>query len=127
MNALLEVALQILAGILLVVGTYAIARLAAWLKLGTDDKFRAYLNQALERGIDLAIANLRARLPSYGRPAPPELAELIGHVADYAAARVPDALTRFGVGDQGLRDMIAARLATRFPAGSPAIAPASVI
>lgn len=122
MQPFVEVLLQLAAASVLAVGGYAIQRLAAWLKLREDSEVRIYLNQALERGIDLALSEARGRLPTYARLAPPELADAVDLAANYAKGRVPDALSRFRVDDVALRNMIAARLATRMapPTAAPA-------
>jgi hypothetical protein len=118
MQPFLEVILQLAASLVLALGGYAIARLAAWLKLREDSEVRTYLNQALERAVDLALAEARGRLPTYARLAPPEVNSVVERAADYARAAVPDALARFDIKGDALRERIAARLASRFP-GAP--------
>lgn len=115
MSAILEALLQILAAGVLALGGYAIQRLAAWLRLREDSEVRAYLNQALDRAVELALAEARGRLPTYSRIAHPEINVAVERAAEYVAARVPDALRRFGVERPALRDMVSARLATRMP------------
>ena len=123
MQALLDVFLQLAGAALMLFGGYAIQRLATWLKLREDSEVRAYLNQALERGVDLALAELRGRLPAYARMANPEVDAAVERVAQYARDTVPDALARFGIDSAGLRDRAKARLAAR-TAAAPA-APAA--
>ncbi|MEI6159996.1 MAG: hypothetical protein WCP77_09200 [Roseococcus sp.] len=122
MNALLEVLLQLLASGVLALGGYAITRLSDWLKLKEDSEVRVYLNQALERGVDLALAEARGRLPGYARLAHPEVSTAVERAAEYARDTVPDALARFRIDGEGLRDMVSARLATRPGIQAPATA-----
>lgn len=119
MQPLLDALLQLAASGVLALGGYAIARLAAWLKLREDSEVRAYFNQALEFAVDLALAEARGRLPTYVRLAAPEMNGVIERAAEYAREAVPDALARFDIKGDALRERIAARLASRFP-GVPA-------
>jgi hypothetical protein len=116
MQALLEVLLQLAAAGVLTLGGYAIQRLASWLKLREDSEVRLYLNQALERGVDLALAEAKGRLPAYARMTHPEVDAVVERVAQYARDTVPDALARFRIDSAGLRDRVSARLASRIPA-----------
>ncbi len=116
MQALLDALLQLAASGVLALGGYAITRLAAWLKLREDSEVRAYLNQALERGVDLALAEAKGRLPTYARLAHPEVDAVTERVAQYARDTVPDALARFRIDSAGLRDRASARVAARMTA-----------
>jgi hypothetical protein len=116
MHALLEVILQLAAAGVMALGGYAIQRLAAWLKLREDSEVRLYLNQALERGVDLALAEAKGRLPTYARLTHPEVDAVVERVAQYARDTVPDALARFRIDGAGLRDRASARLAARISA-----------
>jgi hypothetical protein len=113
MQALLDVLLQLAATCLLALGGYAIARLSTWLKLREDSEVRGYLNQALERAVDLALAEARGRLPAYARLAHPEVNAVVERAAEYARAAVPDALARFRIDSAGLKERVSARLAAR--------------
>ena len=119
MQALLEVLLQLAAGGVMALGGYAIQRLASWLKLREDSEVRLYLNQALERGVDLALAEAKGRLPAYVRLANPEVTTAVERAAEYARTTVPDALARFRIDSDGLRDRISARIAARQAASVP--------
>lgn len=120
MQALLDVLLQLAASGVLALGGYAITRLATWLKLRQDSEVRAYLNQALERAVDLALAEARGRLPAYTRLSHPQLDAAVERAAEYARSTVPDALARFRIDTEGLRDRISARLAARQVPPTPA-------
>jgi hypothetical protein len=120
MQALLDALLQLAASGVLALGGYAITRLASWLKLREDSEVRAYLNQALERAVDLALAEAKGRLPAYARLAHPEVNGVVERAAEYARAAVPDALARFKIDSDGLRERVSARLAARTPGPSHA-------
>jgi hypothetical protein len=115
MQALLDALLQLAATGVLALGGYAITRLSAWLKLREDSEVRAYLNQALERAVDLALAEAKGRLPAYAKLAHPEVSGVVERAAEYARETVPDALKRFGIDSAGLRERVSARLTTRLP------------
>ena len=119
MQALLDALLQLGAAGVLALGGFAIQRLTTWLKLRQDSEVRAYLNQALERAVDLALAEARGRLPAYARIAHPEVSTAVERAAEYARATVPDALARFRIDGDGLRDRISARIAARQAAAAP--------
>jgi len=56
------------------------------------------------------------QVPSYARLAHPEVDAVVERAAEYARTTVPDALAHFKIDGAGLRDRVAARLATRMPA-----------
>lgn len=113
MNALLDAVLQILAAGVLALGGYAIQRFASWLKLREDSEVRAYLNVALERAVDLALAEVRSSMAPRVLPMGPVSDATVEKAVEYARDRVPDALARFRISEVDLADMLRARLATR--------------
>lgn len=122
MQALLDVLLQLAAAGLMAFGGYAIQRLAAWLKLREDSEVRAYLNQALERGLDLALAEARVTLaPHLPKLAGPALDNVVATTASYAQNHVAGALKHFSVGDPALTSLVKARIAARYVGLSNAI------
>jgi len=106
---LLDVAIQLLASILLGVGSWAAWRVTTWLRLSNDEKVRGYLNTALENAVTWAAAEARRRvIPPGGTPGPPDLAP---EAVQYVVQRVPGALAHFGITPDGVRDMVEKRLA----------------
>lgn len=77
-----------------------------------DAEVRAYLDTALSRAIDYGVAEARRKLGVPKLNAEDRTA--VDHATDlaaaYAANRVPDALARFGIEAQGLRDLLRARM-----------------
>lgn len=123
MQALLDALLQLAAAGVLALGGYAITRLSAWLKLREDSEVRSYLNQALERAVDLALAEARSRIAPRIYPLAPVADDLVAKAAAYARDRVPDALARFRIDGASLEDMIRSRMAARAASGLPNHAP----
>lgn len=77
-----------------------------------DAEVRAYLDTALSRAIDYGVAEARRslgvpKLNAEDRTAVDHATDL---AAAYAASRVPDALARFGIESQGLRELLRARM-----------------
>jgi hypothetical protein len=113
LSPILNELIQLLASAILGLGSWAIVRVLRWLRLSEDEKVRGYLNAALDNAVGWAVADLRRRMPSA------ELGPGVGHAArvgvvneaaSYIAQRVPDALKRFGVTPEGVRDMVEKRL-----------------
>lgn len=102
----IDAVLAALAALLLALGTFAIQRLLGWLKLSQDEKVRAYLEDALQNGIAFA----RARVSSRAVGSIDVKSAVVAEAANYAIARVPDALKRFGIDQDGVRDLVQARL-----------------
>lgn len=92
--------------LLLAVGTIAIRRFSDWLKLASDDRIRAYLQEALELGVEYGVSRVRA----YAGAADTPRKAVVREAASYVAARVPDALEKFGIDGDALNAMIEARL-----------------
>ncbi|MBX9750889.1 MAG: hypothetical protein K5Q68_14975 [Roseococcus sp.] len=113
MQAFLEALLQLVAAGVLVLGGYAIQRLSAWLKLREDSEVRAYLNDALNRAVDLAMTEARSRIAPRIAPLGPVPDELVAKAVAYARDRVPDALARFQIDDVSLQDMLRSRISSR--------------
>lgn len=87
----------------------------SWLNLSEDKMVREYLDVALVNGLELA----RQRLGSVALGATTE-SRLVAEASNYVIGRVPDALKRFGIDQDGLRRLIEARIATIEPLpGSP--------
>lgn len=104
-----EFAVALVLGIFSAVGV----RLLQWLKLGSDDRVRRYLGEALERAVDLAEARLMRRLGEGALPSEADVRAAAMDAAGYLRDRVPDALKHFNVTPQGLLDMVEARMLPR--------------
>lgn len=104
-----EFAVALVLGVFSAVGV----RLLQWLRLGSDDRIRGYLGEALERAVDLAEARLMRRLGEGKVPTEADWQGAALDAAGYLRDRVPDALRHFGVTPQGLADMVEARMLPR--------------
>ncbi len=79
----------------------------SWLNLSEDRMVREYLDVALVNGLELA----RQRLGGVPLGATTQH-QVIAEASNYVITRVPDALKRFGIDQNGLRRLIEARLAS---------------
>lgn len=111
MNEFLNACLQIGSLAVLVVGSWAVAKLSGWLGLKQDSEVRSYLQDALGIAVDAGYRRLElARVGATPDQVAALRAQIIGETATYVASKVPDALKHLGINDAGLRDMIEARL-----------------
>lgn len=109
LTALLNHGVDLLAAVLAAVTAWVGRWVVIKLKLGADSEIRAYLDQALNAGVSLAVGKMRDRLAA--GPVTIEVKnEIVAMAANYAVARVPDALNRFGITPESLAEMIEARL-----------------
>lgn len=106
LQSLLPLVGQLLAAALLALATWAVTRLADWLKLSADDKVRSYLLQIVEVAVAAAQAEVARQGGLGGHGA-------VANAAAYVQERAPDALRRFRLDDEALRSMISQRLLGR--------------
>lgn len=99
---------EIVAGILMVLGTWAIHRLSAFLKLKEDSEVRAYLETSLDNAIAYAKAAARERGGDWLQVDVKR--SMVAEAANYVIRATPDALKRFGITPDQLQDMLRARL-----------------
>lgn len=112
--------LQPVAGDLFTIASAGLAAIGAWLlggilvllrqryKLEVDDKVRAYLDEALYTAITWALAKAKDRVADIKNPHVKN--QMLADAANYALARVPDAIKHFKITPEGLKEMIEARL-----------------
>lgn len=82
-------------------------KVLSWLNLSEDRMVREYLDVALANGLELA----RQRLGNVPLGATTQH-QLVAEASNYVIGRVPDALKRFGIDQDGLRRLIEARVAS---------------
>lgn len=102
-----EALVQLVAAVLLAMGTVVAKKLADWLKLSADDQVRAYLQTAIENAITHGVALATQRGEDGSATA------VLTHAARYVEGRVPDALKRLGIDQAGLDNLLHARLQSR--------------
>lgn len=101
-----EIVLPLVGAAALWLATWLATRIAGWLKISRDDRVRAYLEKALLLAIDYG----KSRLEQGGPLTFQVKSQIVAAAANYAVEHVPGALKHFGVDQEGLRRMLAARL-----------------
>ncbi len=107
LSPLTSVGIEILAAVLLALGSYGVYRLNKWLGLKADSEVRTYLDMALYRAVEYGKGQANAKA---GKMTVKTSNEVVTAAVTYAVAAVPDALERFGITPEKLADMIRARL-----------------
>ena len=94
--------------------TVVIVRLTSrWIGVKLDESASSALSLALEKGTQFGVAKLRDVTKDFDSFAVKN--QLAETVADYAIARVPDAVERFGLTPDKLREMALARVEEAIP------------
>lgn len=110
LTPLIEAVVALAAAAIGAVGSWAIARLAGWLKLRQDSEIRAYLDAALTNALEYGAKKAMASSMVAHLSQPSVRNEAVELAIDYTIARVPDALRRFQITPAALREMLEARL-----------------
>lgn len=92
----------------MVVGAWALGRVAGWAGVARDDRVRAYLEAALERAVDRALGHT------------PAAAEAVPMATAYLRETVPQALKTLSIAPAALNSMVEARIAARMSSGPKA-------
>lgn len=105
--------IEALFGVVAGLASWAIRHLTAWLKLKQDSEVRAYLKDAVYAGINVARAKAGEALA--GKLTVDVKLALAAEVGEYLIDRVPDALARFGLTGEALRDYVLGRIGDPLP------------
>lgn len=97
-----------------VVTVVAVRLVNKWFGVKLDESASAALQLALAKGTQFGVAKLREVTKEFDSFAVKN--QLAETVADYAIARVPDAIERFGLTPDKLREMALARIEEALPA-----------
>ena len=108
LSPILNVAIDLLAVVLMALGTWALAKLGRKLGLEADDQVRLYLNDALERGIGWAKEKATRDAQDLARVEVRNKA--VAEAVNYVIERVPDALKHFELDEQRVKKLVEARL-----------------
>ena len=99
---------EALFGVVAGLAGWAIRHLTIWLKLKQDSEVRAYLEDAVYAGINVARAKAGEALA--GKLTVDVKLALAAEVGEYLIDRVPDALARFGLTGEALKAYVLGRL-----------------
>ncbi len=112
-SPIFDVLLELLATVLMALGTWGITLLSRKLKLSNDSEIRNYLEKALERAVDNATERAREAGKDYTQIEVRH--ELLRDAAQYIVNRTPDAVKHFNLSPGDVDELVRARLA-RAPA-----------
>lgn len=104
---------EIIGGALAALGSFGVRSLARFLRLKEDGLIRAYLDDALHRALAWAVESAVRKGDDLARVE--VRSRLVAEAAGYAVEAVPDALKRFGISENGLRQRLEARLSEWAP------------
>ena len=109
LTPILNIAVDLLAVVLMTLGGWAVARLGRKFGLEADDQVRVYLNEALASGIGWAKERAKSKGEDF---ATIEVrSQAVADAANYVIERVPAAVRHFKLDEARVRQMIEARLA----------------
>ena len=104
----LDMGIDLLAVVLMGLGTWALAKLGRKFGLEADDQIRLVLQEALEKGVGYARERAREQGDDFARIEVRNAAAATA--ANYVIGRVPQAAAHFGLNEDGLRELVRARL-----------------
>lgn len=108
LSPILNLGIDLLAVVLMALGTWALARLGRKFGLESDDRIRVYLDEALMRAVDWAKEKARQRGEDLAVIEVRHKA--IAEAANEVIARVPDAVRHFGLDEARVTKLIESRL-----------------
>jgi len=104
LTPLLDVGLQILAGILLAVGTWAVSKIAKKVGIEVDDAARAYVREAIQGGIDYAVKAAKAAGKDVTKIEVKN--ELVADAVNYVLAQVPDGIRKLNLTQENVENLV---------------------
>lgn len=118
LSPLANLAIEFVLPVLSVLAGLALRRVLTWLRISEEARVRAYLEDAMQHGIQFARNRALAAGKRLDRIAVRD--EMLADAVNYIVPKVPAALTRFGITPDGLRERLSARLGLVDPVtGSP--------
>ncbi|NJO64298.1 MAG: hypothetical protein HC836_40865 [Richelia sp. RM2_1_2] len=104
------VILEIGAGVVLAMGIWAIKKLIAKIGLEADEKVRDYLIGAIQSGITFGKNKALAEVNSDDWSKVDVRDIVLAQAVTYTLTRVPDAVKKFKLTEQDIKDLVLARL-----------------
>jgi mono/diheme cytochrome c family protein len=110
LSPLVQPTVEVLAGIFLAVGIWAVKKLSTKLGLEADDKIRSYLLTAVENAVAFGKTKAVEKFEHADWTKVEVKDEILAHAASYVMTRVPDAVKQFKLSEQDIKDMVMAKL-----------------
>lgn len=107
-SGLLDIGIKLGGAVIAALLVVAYRRLSVWAGVSLEEKDRAAIDQAIANGIGLAVQRASEAGRNIARV--DVQSRMLAEIYNYAAPKVPDALARFGITPDGLKERIKARL-----------------
>ena len=106
----LPLVLEVLGGLVLALGLWAIKKFVTKLGLESDEHIRKYLLEALQSSVTYGKNKATEELKDADWTKVEVKNAVVAHAASYVLTRVPDAVKRFKLNEQDVKDLVLARL-----------------
>ncbi len=118
MKPVIEVLVQCLAGLAMAFGTYMVHKIAQKFKLEADDKVRGYLLAAVENAVNYGQHKADEIIKEKGIGSVDVKNETVAFAAKYLMTKVPDAVGKFKLSEDDVKDLVLAKLEKPASAGN---------
>lgn len=111
LGPIISVLIDALQGLLLGLGSWAVFKVSQTFGLENDEKIRGYLMAAVENAIAFGEKKARegVKKADWGKIETENA--MIAHAASYIMTKVPDAVKKFGLTEEDVKELVAAKLA----------------
>lgn len=110
LGPILEHVLNVLFAVLSAVAIWGVKKIGDAVGLENDDKIRQYLIGAVERGVEYGKTKAEDALGDADWAKVDVKSELVAHAAGYILSKVPDAIKKFGLTEEDIRDLVLSKL-----------------
>ena len=110
LSPVLSILLQCLGGVVLAVGSWALYKVQQKFGLENEDKLREVVMGAIERGVTYGKHKAEEELKDSDWAKIETKNAMIGHAASYVLGKVPDAVKKFGLSEEQIKDLVLAKL-----------------
>jgi len=110
LQPILGLAVDALQGLLLALGAWVATKVAQTFGLENDDKIRGYLDKAVVNAIEFGEKKAREEVKKADWAKIETKNAMVAHAAGYVLSKVPDAVKRFKLTEDDVKDLVTARL-----------------
>ena len=114
---LVVVGIEVLAGLLLAVGSWGAYKLTQYLDLKNEEQLRNVVMSAIERGVNYGKNKALEEVKDADWAEYETKNKLVGHAAQYVLTKVPNAVKKFKLTEDQIKDLVLAKLDV--PASTP--------
>ena len=110
LEAIVPFVLEMLAGVVLILAAWALKRFATKMGVESDEKVRKYLIDTIQAGVAYGKNKVEEELGDTDVTKADVKNVMLAHAASYVMTRVPDAVKKFKLTEQDIRDLVLAHL-----------------